>query len=116
MRAVHGKQILVLLIFSFIFVSATIVIPDKVNTDQELERVQFGYPLSYLAQNQTALSPPSFPIVTTILSPWEHPVTLSIWKFIFSVSLVMVFLLIMLLTMSKLLPYSNLSKNGRKNE
>lgn len=86
------KQIIAIFFLSLIIVIATIMIPDKVDDYTELERVKFGYPIHYIIQDQTALSPSSYPIYSSILSPLEHPITISFWKFIISIFVVMSFL------------------------
>ncbi len=43
---------------------------------EALGRVMFGYPLNWLAQNQTTLDPP-FPATVSPASPWENPTSVA---------------------------------------
>jgi hypothetical protein len=42
-----------------------------------LSRVVFGYPLGWLAQDQSGHSPP-FPANTSFISPWENPTSVEL--------------------------------------
>lgn len=51
---------------------ATLALPQTIQTQSHLEKIQFGFPFWFIEQNQSAVDR-DFPIVLTISSPWENP-------------------------------------------
>jgi hypothetical protein len=58
-----------------------------------LARVTFGYPLGWLAQNQTALDP-SFPARLSPAAPWENPTSVAFGPLLVDVLVVYAVLLV----------------------
>mgnify|MGYP001273022741 CR=1 FL=1 len=49
-----------------------------VATAAELGHVELGLPLAWVAQDQSYFNPPTFPREASFVTPWEHPITISV--------------------------------------
>ncbi len=64
-------------VLAAILLIASLEIPQEVASQHDLVAVRFGYPVSYVVQNQSRLEPPSFPRPQPFVwSPWEFPARL----------------------------------------
>lgn len=87
--AVVGLGLLAVLVA----VGAALIDRATVKNQEELGRVAFGYPLRWLAQNQTNLDP-SFPANLSPASPWENPTSVAFGPLCGDVLVVYVLLLV----------------------
>ena len=83
------------LILSVILVLSTLFIPSMVSDYSYMKNVKFGYPVHFLVQDQSALTPPSYPRYQTLNSPLEHPLNFLFHNFVFSVVIVWAIILSM---------------------
>jgi hypothetical protein len=72
---------------------AALIDRTTVTSHEALGRVMFGYPLDWLAQNQTAMDPP-FPATLSPASPWENPTSFALGPLIVDVLVVYAVLLV----------------------
>jgi hypothetical protein len=69
----HPRFRILIGILPICFVIGSVLIPSTIQQREELTRVSFGYPLSFIAQNRDSRDYPSFPVNVSISSPWEYP-------------------------------------------
>lgn len=52
---------------------ASLRIPRRIGSQEELRAVELGLPFRFAVQNQSLLTPPEFPRWHAFISPWNHP-------------------------------------------
>jgi len=60
--------------FSVLLVISSLLIPVKISNNLEMNYVELGHPIRYLAQDIGRRDPPTFPIETGIMTPLEYPI------------------------------------------
>jgi hypothetical protein len=96
-----------LLILSFGITSLSVFLPVTIHNREELSQVSLGFPFSFLIQNQIGVpigfpDGPSFPVLRTLISPWENPLQIIWWRFILDVLLILVVLFLIRLIIQAL--------------
>ena len=66
---------------------ATLFIPVQVETPKHAKRVPMGWPVPYVFQDMSGYDPPSWPNKYRVLAPQEHPSSIHLGWFAFSVLL-----------------------------
>jgi hypothetical protein len=64
---------------------ATLLAPVQVETPERAIRVQMGWPVSFVFQDMSHYDPPSWPNTYSVLAPQEHPTSVHLGWFAFSV-------------------------------
>lgn len=59
-----------------------------VGSRADLHRIDFGWPIAWVHQDQRSTNPPRFPQAMGFISPWEHPTTASPLAFVVDVLVV----------------------------
>src|SRR3990172_7286277 len=77
-----------LFLIAFVIVVITMYMPVTVYSQEDLSRVELGFPLPFMVQNQN-ISPPFFPWRTNVGSFYENPIYI-IWHY-FLIDIVVVF-------------------------
>lgn len=81
------------LVAVLVAVVAAFVDRATVTAQGAMGRAMFGYPLNWLAQNQTSADPP-FPATLSPGSPWENPTSVALGPLVLDVLIVYVVLLV----------------------
>jgi len=95
-----------LFVLSFVLTSLSVFLPVTIHNREELSQVSLGFPFSFLIQNQIGVpigfpDGPSFPVLRTLISPWENPLQIIWWRFVLDVLVILgVLLLIRLIIQS----------------
>jgi hypothetical protein len=63
-----------LVVVSFALLVASLWIPHRIGSQEELRAVRLGLPFRFAVQNQSLLTPPDFPRWHAFISPWNYPV------------------------------------------
>jgi len=95
------------LALSFVLTRLSAFLPVTIYNLDELSQVNLGFPFSFLIQNQIGVSigfpdGPSFPVLRTLISPWENPLQIIWWRFILDVLLILVVLFLIRLIIQAL--------------
>lgn len=79
------KNYLLLICISFLITLLTACLAEKIHNNNELSNVKYGFPIAFISQNLSSLSPPKYPYKVRILSPLENPTTFNKTNFIICV-------------------------------
>lgn len=100
------KKILPTAIVSAMILVASLFIPQKVTSYEQMRSVKLGYPFGFLIQDFSRYTPLEFPQKFRVGSPWEDPARVDWFNFVFSYASVFLILLAMrALSISALLRY-----------
>ena len=96
-----------LFVLSFMLTSLSVFLPVTIHNREELSQVSLGFPFSFLLQNQVGVpigfpDGPSFPVLQTLISPWENPLQIIWWRFILDVLIILGVLLLIRLNVQYL--------------
>ncbi len=67
------KKIVIIAILSVAIIIATLFIPKKVRSQDEMDALVLGYPFSFYVQDFSRFTPLVFPQKFNFGSPWEDP-------------------------------------------
>lgn len=76
MNRLNKAPIVITLFISIILVNASIFLPSKISTPEQLPRVGFGYPFHFIFQDYSTLDPVAavnYPL--RLSNPLEHPLS-----------------------------------------
>ncbi|MFH1318645.1 MAG: hypothetical protein ABIH71_06490 [Candidatus Omnitrophota bacterium] len=114
-RIINSKhKYYLVMLLSLFLVSVSIFIPVKINTQMELSKIQLGFPLKFLIQDQGHLDPPFFPWKTNFMSPWEYPFYFSWVKFSLSFFTVFIITSLILEVINKFWLWNPRKEYGKK--
>lgn len=95
MYLVKLLTIITLLTLSCVLACLSVFLPITVHNRVELQQLKLGFPIGYIAQDQSWLpigSPegPSFPIRRALISPWENPIKIIWWRFFLNIATILI--------------------------